>query len=272
MGLRRDTGPLPAILQCYLTFCAVRQRYLRSGTLRLDASFVFPTTFLPLAVLIARTHAQLQTRSEKVRGYVDWIMAADKPPKGGTYLPIIRLPESPKASQGVLEGLEDLSESTELFRGNRDAYRYLLSELVDNIYEHAEASHAYVMAQYYPRKGLMEASFMDDGMTIPKSLEQGAGATYSKDSDYQAILDALDGRSAKGTGERGYGMRTSVGIVNSLGGEVLIASSRGAVVVGKQGQRSTYGLSARNELEGTLVGLRLPDSGKRINLYDHVEG
>lgn len=268
---RTRTTRQSAVLQSYLTFCEIRRRYRRTGRLEIFADFVFPATLLPLAVLVAHCKKTVHASNPAVQGYVDWIMRADAPLVGGTYVPFVRLPEDPKEYLGVLKHLEDLSKTTQVFSGNKDAYHYLLSELVDNIYEHARASRAYVMAQRYPKKELIEASFMDDGMTIPKSLEVGTGTTYPAARAHEAILDALNGKSAKGGGERGYELRTSVRIVNALDGEVLIVSGRGAVVAGKQGRVSVYSLSSQNELDGTLVSIQLPYSDKRINLYKLVE-
>lgn len=261
----------PPVLRSYLAFCRVRSGYRDSGKLVLDADFVFPTTLLPLAVLVAGCGKPVRASNPAVQGYVDWILQADDPISGGTYVPFVRLPANPEGYAGVLRHLEDLTVTTQLFSGNRDAYHYLLSELVDNIYEHARASRAYVMAQRYPKKGLIETCFMDDGMTIPKSLEHGIGTGYASEKSHEAILDALNGRSAKGTDERGYGLRSCVNVVNALGGVVLIVSGRGAVVVGKQGRRSVYSLSPSNELQGTLVGIQLPNSTKRINLLEVVD-
>jgi anti-sigma regulatory factor (Ser/Thr protein kinase) len=206
-----------------------------------------------------------------VAGYANLIMRAGSSPPGGTYVPIVRLPTSPDAHADVLDRLNDLSKSTKLFAANRDAYRYLLSELIDNIYEHAGASHAFVMAQAYPKIGRIEASFMDDGRTIPTSLGEGTGTAYAPQDSFRAILDALDGRSSKGGGERGYGLGSSTRIVNALGGEVLIVSGTGAVVVDNRGRRLAYSLRPEFELQGTLVGLRLSEGSKKVNLYELVE-
>ena len=150
-----------AVLQSYLTFCGVRKRYQKSGRLELDTDFVFPTTLLPLAVLVATCRKPVRASNPAVQGYVNWILRADDPLVGDTYVSLVRLPRDPQVYSAVIDHLEDLSETTQLFSGNTDAYHYLLSELVDNIYEHAEASRAYVMAQCYPKKRLIEVSFMD---------------------------------------------------------------------------------------------------------------
>ena len=272
MVVQSRTTRRSAILQSYLTFCRIRQRYQSTGRLELDADFVFPTTLLPLAVLAAHCKQPVRAVNPSIQGYADWIMHADDPLVGSTYVPVVRLPQDPEAYLGVLEHLEDLSKTTELFSANKQAYHYLLSELVDNIYEHAQASHAYVMAQRYPKKGLIEASFMDDGMTIPKSLERGSGTSYPSGNAHEAILDALNGKSAKGGGERGFGLQSSVRIVTALAGEVLIVSGRGAVVAGRRRSMLVYSLSSQHELAGTLVGIRIPDSDKRINFYELIEG
>ena len=263
---------IPTTLRSYQLFCDIRSRFRRSGRLEIDADFVYPTTLLPLAVLISRTGAELQATNAAVRGYSRWILNADLPPSGGSYVPLVRLPRNPRNCQDILRRLQDLSLTTELFSLNRDAYQYLLSELVDNIYEHAQSHHAYVMAQSYPAKGLIETSFMDDGVTIVTSLADGTGRSYRPEKAYQAILDALSGRSAKAGGERGYGLSSSVRLVNALGGEALVVSGRGAVVSEPGGEVSPFSLPPRLGLDGTLVSLRIPESKRRVNLYSLVEG
>lgn len=259
------------MLESYLEFCEIRERSKSTGRIELEMDFVFPTTLLPLGVLIARTGQVLHASKPAVQGYVDFITAADSPVLGSTYLPLVRLPRDPRAYTSVIRRLEDLSRRTRLFSGNPNAYPYLLSELTDNIYEHASASRAYVMAQYYPKKGLIEASFMDDGVSIPKSLERGTGVRYPVDNQSEAILDALEGRSAKPGGQRGFGLRSSVRIVNALGGEALIVSGRGAVVSANAREVQSYNLAPQRELGGTLVSLRLPDTDRRVDFYSLVE-
>jgi hypothetical protein len=237
----------------------------------LDAVFVFPTTLLPLLVLMDRTGAVLESSIPSVRGYVAAVSRPDAPPAGATYLVALRRGADLGPGEGVLDRLVDLSGSTRLFSRNRDAYHYLLSELVDNIDQHAGADHAYVMAQYYPIRGEIEASFMDDGVTIPGSLERGIGRHYPPEDAVQAIVDALGGLSSR-TAERGFGLRTSVRLTNALGGEVLIVSGRGAVVAEPAGGVLPFRLSEDRALQGTLVSLRIPEGDKTISLYDYLEG
>jgi hypothetical protein len=262
---------LPEVLQEYRVYTAARSRFRASGKLELDIDFVFPTTLLPIAVLMARDNVPLVATNPSVQGYVDWITTAGGPVPGGTFLPIVKLSRRPEAGQMDLGRLQDLSTTTQLFAGNRQAYLYVLSEMVDNIYQHARSTHAFAMAQYYPARGVMELSFMDDGITIPKSLELGTGRPYLVDRASDAIYDALNGLSSKPGGERGYGLPTSVRMVNELGGDALVVSGRGCLVARPRLAPLLYTLRAVEELEGTLVTLRLPDSSKTINFYDFVE-
>jgi hypothetical protein len=199
------------------------------------------------------------------------ILRAEQPEVGGTYLPVVRLPSKSGASAGAIARLEDLSRTTRLFANNPDAYHYLLSELIDNIYQHSGASNAFVMAQFYPKSGLMEASVIDDGITIRGSLERGIAAQYEPTQEFQAILDALNGESAKSRVERGFGLGTSVGIVTALGGEALVVSGRGAVISEGEGRLTAYPLDEGQNLPGTLVSIRLSEGDKKINIYDHLE-
>jgi hypothetical protein len=262
---------LPEVLHEYRVYTAARNRFHASGNLKLDVDFVFPTTLLPIAVLMARENVPLVASNPSVQGYVDWITTAGSPVPGGTYLPIVKLSRVPEEGQMDLKRLQDLSATTKLFAGNRQAYLYVLSEMVDNIYQHAQSTNAFVMAQYYPAKAVIELSFMDDGITIPKSLELGTGRAYPTDRESEAIFDALNGVSSKLGGERGYGLPTSVRMVNELGGDALVVSGRGCIVVRPALPPQLYTLSSAEGLEGTLVTLRLADSSKTINFYDFVE-
>lgn len=262
---------IPEVIGSYAAFCEVRNSFDASGILELESDFVYPTTLLPLLVLMDRTGAKLQTSNASVRGYIDRIAQPGLPPVGSTFIPCVRLPRVRGDGEELVIRLGYLSSSTRLFSNNREAYLYLLSELTGNIYEHASADHAYVMAQYYPAKGLIEASFMDDGVTIQGSLEQGRRNSYLRSDPNAALLDALNGVSAKSDGRRGYGLRTSVSIATALGGEVLIVSGRGAIVAQPGRNLSPYRLREDQALHGTLISVRLSEGDKKINLYDHLE-
>jgi anti-sigma regulatory factor (Ser/Thr protein kinase) len=262
---------LPEVLKSYLTFCDIRQEFSESGKLELEVDFIFPTTLLPLALLVSQSGASPHATNRSVQGYINRIMGAHEAPVEGTYIPFVRLPETPESCETVLSRLEDLSRTTKLFSENRTAYRYLVAELVDNIYQHARARRAYVMAQFYPGKGLMEASFIDDGVTIRGSLEKGTGIRYEPGSGYTPILDALSGKSAKSTHERGYGLGSSVRIANALGGEVMVVSGDGAVVATAEGKVLPFSLGAGRTMDGTLVSIRLTEADRKINIYELIE-
>lgn len=263
---------LPGSLQSYLSFCSIRRSFRSTGQLTISSDFVFPTTLLPLAVLARKSNAEVHALNDQVQGYIDWVMDSDELAPGRSYVPVIRLPTEPAGHEKIVARLTNLSMSTRLFGSNPDAYHYILSELIDNIYEHAHARRAYVMAQCYPSRGLMEATFMDDGVTIPGSLKAGTGKAYPAGRAFVAIFDALRGKSAKPGGERGYGLRTSVRVVNELGGEALIVSGRGAAVARPDDPVSYFALRASDALDGTLVALRLSEGSKKINLYSFLEG
>lgn len=262
--------PASSLLESYLLFCEIRGQSRQNAELLIRAGFVFPTTLLPLALLSSKLGLPLRATSESVQGYVQTVLSADHPPSGRSYLPAIRLPKDPPLRSDVLARLENLSAKTRLFSNNTNAYDYLLSELVSNIYDHSAAQAAYVMAQYYPTSGVMEVCFLDDGSSIPGTLGRGLGVAYPPEEHHQAILDAIGGMSSKGGSERGYGLPSSIKIITALGGEVLIVSGAGAVVVTPRGV-SPYVLRADHRFDGTLVSFRMADSDTRIDFYRLVE-
>ena len=63
-------------------------------------------------------------------------------------------------------------------------------------------------------------------------------------------LDALAGKSAKSTHERGFGLGSSGRIANALGGEVMIVSGDGAVVATEDGQVQPFSLGPDRMMGG----------------------
>lgn len=99
---------------------------------------------------------------------------------GRSYIPPVRLPQEQEKCDSVLERIYQLGSTSIFFRRNENAYKYVIGELVDNIYEHSEFKYAYVMAQKYGYRQFIELGFLDDGITIPGSFNKHGFETGRK--------------------------------------------------------------------------------------------
>ncbi len=85
-----------------------------------------------------------------------------------TYLPVVGLPRRERDSQSILDRIYELGGDI----GGKDAFRYLLGELTDNIYQHSMFENALIMAQQYQKMSELHLCIIDDGITIGGSLRQ----------------------------------------------------------------------------------------------------
>ena len=262
----------PQLLRNYLVFCECRGRLLTSGRIDLGpVSFVYPTTLLPIAILMKKTNKPLYLDDKDVAGYIRTMLKqADMPPSGKSYVPLVRLPEDQRNCEGVLARVYSLKDSTKLFSLNKMAYMYLLSELVDNIYQHSEFGFAYVMAQMYKTKGFIELDFLDDGITIPGSFNKHTNENFGEDKHCEAIMKAMNGASTKKDTLRGFGLCSTMKILKALDGQALIVSGSGAVFT-DSARDIPYILHEKHKLDGTLISLRMRDADRSIDIYKYVE-
>jgi len=259
---------LPEQMKEYLQFCAFKSK-VKDNSLDLSCcGWFYPTQLLPLGVFIKENKGLkvILPKSKSVSMYLSTIkenqVSEDK-----SYLPIIQLPSKEKL---VNESLAKFYKLNNFSRecGGEAAFKYIVGELVDNVYQHSCFRNAFVMAQSDPKKGFIELCFCDDGITIPGSLKK-AGMIFGEEE--QAIVEAINGLSAKNDKERGYGLWSNLNLVlNGLNGEFLVISGNGAVFINKLGQK-LFKLQTPNSFNGTLISIRVKNQSKEVNLYDFVE-
>lgn len=136
------------------------------------------------------------------------------------YLPIINFSTATSKQESVIRDnvLSKLNQlvmnNLNLSSGYYDAILYLLSEITDNIVEHAVVNRGWVIAQYYPNTEYLDICILDTGISILGSYQQNKNEKIT--DDLQAVQSALEGVSTKGEG-RGAGIRTSKNmIINGL--------------------------------------------------------
>ena len=260
---------LPDMVNNYIMFCNYKNSSKKSKILDLSWSdWLYPTTLLPLGVFI-KTNRSIRFQppyNENVAKYISLVTQDIDLTKidNKTYIPIINLPDEEEKSEKILKFIYKLHNKGKGYGGEL-VFKYLINELVDNIYQHSEFKNALVMAQRYEKKGFAEICFFDDGMTINGSFLK-KGMIFS-DSD--AIIKALNGLSSKSK-DRGYGLSSNLNLfVNGLKGELFIVSGNGAVYYTKKTQK-IYRFQDKYRLNGTLISVRIPYPAKDVNLYDYI--
>lgn len=92
----------------------------------------------------------------------------------------------------------------------------VVTEMIDNIYEHANASHVFILSRYDQATNTCEICLADDGDGIFKSL-LGAGRDVENEVDalQKVILHMLSAKDEFGSIWRGTGIRNTINILSS---------------------------------------------------------
>ncbi|GBE55016.1 hypothetical protein BMS3Bbin15_01180 [archaeon BMS3Bbin15] len=219
------------LLKSYLSFCKIKEKAKTNNHIDLSGEkWLYPTELLPIAVLLTETPTTKVSlpKDIEVSGYFKYITEGYRyhsPSK--TTLPMLRVPISEIERDKMTDRLLEI-ENGDLV-GGRNAFGYVISELISNVYQHSEFSVAYIMAQKYNHLRLLELCVVDNGISIPESLRK---AGYNFNTDEKAIGEAvIHGASSKKSQEgRGHGFRSIVKLlVEGLGGYGIIVSGNGAI-------------------------------------------
>ncbi|MHA1834086.1 MAG: hypothetical protein ACTSV7_08850 [Candidatus Baldrarchaeia archaeon] len=261
------------LVKDYIKFCKHREFYLDHRFLDLRSeTFFYPTTLLPLFAFVKENKIKsiLPPEDRNVANYIDIITDETRFNSarrfGKSYLPLISLPHERKKANKILQRLYDMHNHGRDC-GGENAFKYLIGEIVDNIYEHSEFEEALVMAQKYSSMGFTDVCFFDDGITINGSFKKNNIVEFKYDCD--AIIKAVNGLSTKGK-ERGYGLNTTMRIfTEGISGEMFIVSGKGALLYRHRNHYS-YKLNDTYELKGTLVSVRIPYPSREVNIYEFL--
>ena len=154
---------------------------------------------------------------------------------------------------------------------------YLLSELVDNIYEHSGSPNGYLFSQYLKREGCIDICIADGGITIPGSYKRAKLFEQEIDGDpAEALRLANEGRSTKnrpGAENRGYGISTSRRmLVEALGGSFFMLSGSAFHRYECHGLNYYANISRIFYWPGTVILLRIPvNAPQGFNYIDYLE-
>lgn len=197
--------------------------------------------------------------------------------KTRSYLPCCQFPianTDMDAVQTVLQSTIELQSSAD--KRIKTPLSYMLAELVDNIKEHSESSHAYIFAQYLPQENAIHLCIADSGITIYSSyIKANRHLEQIQDNEAQALWLANKGYSTKDrpeTENRGYGISSSQRmLVKGLGGSFFMFS--GKAFYGYEGdEEKLANLPDGLEWNGTIILMKIPCCVPAdFNYNDYIE-
>jgi anti-sigma regulatory factor (Ser/Thr protein kinase) len=180
-----------------------------------------------------------------------------------TYLPICQIP----VARGTTEIREQLLTTFENILLHQlkltgqmvSVVKYLISEAMDNIVDHANVSNGWIMVQNYPTKGFLDICILDTGLGLLGSYK--AFDVTGINTDIAALEQAINGNSTKQITEtRGYGIDTSRRmLVDGLKGKYFLFSGSAFYIYTNELEQITP-LSRNIKWTGTMLALRVPNS------------
>ncbi len=240
------------------------------------AKFITPLSILPLVVYANQNKIEIDC-TEKDNNVCSYLSTIGFPkgmtnlsPQTKHYLPITKMP--PIEENTVLNEYEDrilaqssMGEDTSFIT----SLKYLTSELVNNVNEHAQIGHYWLLAQYYERPNkTCEIVIADCGIGYKKSYK---GTEFEVKTDKKAIENALEGKSSKSakakSKERGKGLPSIANMfVNGYGGKLIIISGK-SMIYYKPKEKRVIGL--KSYWRGSLIGINF--NLKSIDVYKFLD-
>lgn len=157
--------------------------------------------------------------------------------------------------------------------GGYFALRIIISEIVNNIYDHSsdgnEEVQSYIFSKLYENYNKLDIGLIDDGISIPGLFEK---SHIDFDNDAQAIEKAIGVFSTvfNSPFERGNGLWTIIRLVaEGNGGELLIVSRLGCLHICGDNYKY-YILDDEHIFNGTLIGVRL-NKYQIQNIYELID-
>lgn len=194
-----------------------------------------------------------------------------------TYLPLcsFAMTDSNKDTFGSIIKTV-LMKQANIGQGGSSSLSYLISELLDNIYEHSQSPNGYIFSQYLENDGVINLCIGDTGITIAGSFEKAGlyqGEIDGKEAE--ALKLANEGYSTKNRPEaenRGYGISTSKAmLVIGMKGAFFMLSG-GAFHRYENGANDYIGLRNIFHWNGTVILMRIPVViPEDFNYIDYLE-
>jgi len=242
-----------------------------SITLNIEADWVTPFHLLAISALSRYYGLKIVCKCKSnVKSYLNRISF----PEGtrsvstasGTALPLTRL--NSRNDDDVLGKYEDqiINKVDSGLRSNfRNNLKYMTSELVTNVREHAKVDNYWLLAQHWPRTDTCKIAIADTGVGYLNSYK---GTSYEVTTHHEAIQNALEGNSSKDWIERGAGVPSTVRIFTEGYGGTVVVITGDAIRIIRGGKSERFRLNSF--WPGTLIGIRF--NLKNVNIYPYLSG
>jgi anti-sigma regulatory factor (Ser/Thr protein kinase) len=219
-----------------------------------------PMGLLPLAIYANLCGLDITTgrNNQKIQGYLRSIyfprgLSNLQWAKRSSYLPISRF--SIEKDDNSLTSYENLIlgkiSEEDVKSSFLNSLKYLTSEMVTNVKEHAQVEDYWIAAQYWRKTETCEIAIADTGRGYRESYR---GTQYEVETHSDAITNAVKGNSSKNDVERGAGIPGMINLFcNGYGGTVVIMSGDALLYMDKEKQEF-YSLDV--DWQGVFLGLR----------------
>lgn len=248
--------------------------------------FVRPMSVVPLAIIGRQKNLHFVNPTS----YLDTIEfpggqeISEFNSSGATYFPITRAELRGLNDDQCEEKLRDLiNKYPQLLERNikdrdflekigRNTTNHILSEMVTNIIEHAQAEQAYIFSQYWPHSKSCEICLADDGKGIYQSLlDAGRDVNSNSDAIGRVIKRGLSSKDDFGDQHRGTGIKNTINLLTNkeLNGFFCVISGKHGYFVSSREKGFIFKLRNLN-WNGTIVNMGFENPPKKINIYDYV--
>jgi len=146
--------------------------------------------------------------------------------------------------------------------------KHAISEMLGNVWQHANSKYGWFLAQYYKNKGYVDICILDDGLSIKGSYD--ASDVANPKNDAEAIELAINGVSTKKDDTRGTGLPSTKNlIINSLlHGKFLLLSGNSGYYENRKNKKRFI---IKSYWKGTIILLRLYKIKRKINIYPYID-
>lgn len=205
------------LLESFLRYCSMKKAHNDRSLLTVDDDFLTSTQICLLKQYILKNNIEFNTiniPNLEVRSYLENIFTREIENRASdSYIPLTTLPlNHDEFIKG--KGLGAIYNILKKEFQDPSALFTIFSELIDNIYDHSEFSNAFIMAQKYDPLGVIDLTFLDDGITIPGAFRKSKVDITSHDSD--CIKQAWNGKTTRNIEGRGKGIRSSYNICTKI--------------------------------------------------------
>jgi hypothetical protein len=147
----------------------------------------------------------------------------------------------------------------------------LISEMIDNIYEHSNASNSFIFSQYWSSNNSCEICLADNGIGIFQSLlNAGRNVENEHDAMEKVINEYLSSKDEFGSSNRGTGIKNTIKVLsnNELNGYFCVISNNAGYYIDNE---QDHFLDLQNiSLNGTMIDMGFKKPATNFNMYDYI--